>query len=286
MRKHLIPAPHLSMSLGSLLRQRLHPTGSSNRIRRPSRALFPTYPSFRAPTTSTLPLFTRASSRITPTLTRSLLRTRHILHRLRILLHTTTTLSALHIRQTSRLSMDVTNLLIRLRVEIRELLPSGRPYSFLIIRVEATPDAIGLVRHAIRLIESLRFISRFVSSVEVCEGIGEAAGDAVLVVQGDGALKGGVAEDVAVGEILGYDPGSGLVFLRDVMAFAGFFFVVGACELGDAGCAGDGDLGGAELGVVEEEGGFCGARRRLACADSGEEGMGAHVSFSKVTVAL
>ena len=182
--------------------------------------------------------------------------------------------------------MDVSNLLVRLRIETRELLPSGRPYSFLIVRIETTPDAIGLVRHAIRLIESLRFISCLVFSVEVCEGVGEAAGDAVLVVQGDGALKGGVAEDVAVGEILRYDPGSGLVFLRDVVAFAGFFFVVGACELGDAGCAGDGDLGGAELGVVEEEGGFCGAGRWLVCADSGEEGMGAHVSFSKVTVAL
>ena len=108
----------------------------------------------------------------------------------------------------------------------------------------------------------------------------------MLVVQRDGALKGGVAEDVAVGEILGYDPGSGLVFLRDVVAFAGFFFVIGACEFGDTGCAGDGDLGGAELGVVEEEGGFCGPGRWLVCNDSGEEGMDAHVSFSKVTVAL
>ena len=36
----------------------------------------------------------------------------------------------------------------------------------------------------------------------------------MLVVQGDGALKGGVANGVAVSEILGYDPGAGFVFLR------------------------------------------------------------------------
>lgn len=47
--------------------------------------------------------------------------------------------------------------------------------------------------------------------------MGEAVGDAVLVVQLDCALNGVVADGVAVGEVLGDDAGARLVFLRDVI---------------------------------------------------------------------
>ena len=64
----------------------------------------------------------------------------------------------------------------------------------------------------------------------------------MFIVESDGTLEGGVAEDVAVGKIFGYDAGAGLVFLGDVMAFAGLLFGVRAREIGNAGCTRDGDL--------------------------------------------
>lgn len=102
--------------------------------------------------------------------------------------------------------------------------------------------------------------------VEVLEGIGEAGGDAVFVVEGDGFLDGAVGEHVAVREVLGYDAGAGLVFLGDLVAFfgsggEGFFGGSGGGggKVANGGGGGDVHLGGAELGVVEEEGGFGGA---------------------------
>ena len=101
--------------------------------------------------------------------------------------------------------------------------------------------------------------------VEVLEGGGEAGGDAVFIVEGDGFLDGAVGEHVAVREVLGYDAGAGLVFLGDVVVIGGggegFFGGGGGGggEVADRGGGGDVDLGGAELGAVEEEGGFSGA---------------------------
>jgi hypothetical protein len=182
--------------------------------------------------------------------------------------------------------VNITDLLISACIEIHKFLSSRRSNGFLIIRVQAFPNAIGLVGYAIGFIESLCLVGRLVFSVEVREGVGEAVGDAMLVIESDGALESGVAEDVAVREIFGYDTGAWFVFLGDVVAFAGFLFAGGAAQVGEACCAGDRYLGRAELGVVKEKGGFCGANVLLVCSCGGRCGMDAHVSFSKVTVAL
>ena len=67
----------------------------------------------------------------------------------------------------------------------------------------------------------------------------------------------------------------------------------GGTEVGEVGCTGDGDLGLAELGIVEEESGFGGTDGRMGLAwlwegdrQQQEWIRVTHVSFSKVTVAL
>jgi hypothetical protein len=82
----------------------------------------------------------------------------------------------------------------------------------------------------------------------------------VLLIEGDCALDRGVGDGVAVGEVLGDDAGAGFVLLRDldVVLVGGFGGDVAGGDLVDGLGGGDGDLGRAELGVVEEEGGFGG----------------------------
>ena len=63
--------------------------------------------------------------------------------------------------------------------------------------------------------------------------------------------------------------------------------VVGTGEIAKTGGGGDGDLGGAELGVVEEEGCLCSAGKVVRTSlEERIDYMGAYVSFSNVTVAL
>ena len=82
----------------------------------------------------------------------------------------------------------------------------------------------------------------------------------MFVVERDGALDGRVGEGVPVREVFGHDAGAGLVFLGDVggVVRGGGDGCGGSAEVGQSGGAGNGHLGGAELGVVEEEGGFGG----------------------------
>ena len=71
------------------------------------------------------------------------------------------------------------------------------------------------------------------------------------------------------------------------MLVTGGLIVVGTGEIAETGGGGDGDLGGAELGVVEEEGCLCSAGRVVRPSLKYRVGYrGAYVSFSKVTVAL
>ena len=101
--------------------------------------------------------------------------------------------------------MDISNLLVALRVEACEFLTRRRAHCFFKVRIDASPSRGCLVGDAIALVEALGAIARLVLCVELCEGVGEAVGDAVLVVKGDGTLDRGVADHVAVGEVLGDD---------------------------------------------------------------------------------
>ena len=92
--------------------------------------------------------------------------------------------------------------------------------------------------------------------VETSDGVDEAVGDTVLVVQVDGLLNGLVSNYVAMSEILSNDAGAGLVLLCNLIAITlGVRSIVAVISRGR--CTRDLDLGGAKLSVIEEESGLC-----------------------------
>lgn len=165
-----------------------------------------------------------------------------------------TALAALQIRQTPGLGVDIPYLPIALRVEGCKLLTRGRVDGFFKVRVDAAPAHGGLVGDAVIGIEALGAVAGFVLAVELGERVGEARGDAVLFVQRDRSLQGGVADDVAVREVFGYDARAGFVFLRDVVLITGGVIAARSAAWGGAGgVARDLHLGRSKLRVVEEE---------------------------------
>lgn len=81
----------------------------------------------------------------------------------------------------------------------------------------------------------------------------------MCVVKLDCPLDRGITDDVAVGEILGNNACAGLFLLRDLVGIP--LSVSGGVLSIDgrrAACRLDGDVGRAELGVVQEEGGLGG----------------------------
>ena len=151
-----------------------------------------------------------------------------LFHRLLILFRAATTLPALQVRQASCLGVNISDLLVALRIEGYEFLASRRAQCFLEVRIEASPSRSCLISDTVALIKVLSAISRLVLCVKLREGVGEAVGYAVLVVKGNGTLDRGVANRVAVGEVLGNDARAWLVFLRNVMFVAGGILGVSA----------------------------------------------------------
>lgn len=138
------------------------------------------------------------------------------------------------------------------------------------VRVEPGEEVVGALRDAVVLVGSLGAVCRVVLAVQLVQGVEEAAGDVVLLVELQGALDGRVADDVAVREVLGDDPGARLLLLGDFIRVAlvvGDNFLVGISGRG----AGDGDVVGAQLGVVQQKGRF--ARRLLLKGDVGNLGV-------------
>lgn len=156
--------------------------------------------------------------------------------------------------------MDVADLLVRLRVKSRDALARRRLEGLFEIARQAAPGLAGLVADLVGLVDAAGAVCSLDLVVEGGEGVGEAVRDAMFVVQRDCALQGGVGDGVAVGEVLGHDAGAGFVFLGEFFGAAGVVVAVaaggGAGEFGHVGCGGHLDLGGAELGVVEEESRF------------------------------
>lgn len=102
-------------------------------------------------------------------------------------------------------------------------------------------DTVGLVRR-------LGLLGGLVLVVEVLERGQEAAGDTVLVVKVERALRSLVADNVAVGEVLGDDTGAGLLLLGNLVAV---LLAVGLIELLSTLGTGHGNLGLSKLGVVQ-----------------------------------
>lgn len=134
--------------------------------------------------------------------------------------------------------------------------------------MQTAPAARSLVRDLVALVEAARAVRRLDLAVEVGQRRREPRREPVFLVQADRLLNRGVADGVPVREVLCDDARARLVFLRDVVPV--FVFGVPAAAAAAAGGAAgdvveglggfDVDGGGAELGLVEEEGGFCGSK--------------------------
>lgn len=277
--------PHLH-----LLAQRRTARRGSDDIGRPSSSVVAVDASLGAAGTSTVLARTRPA--LAPTLASRLLRSRHLLHRLLIRRHVmrratvTAALAALQIGQTPSLGVDVPHLPIALRVKGRELLARRRVDGFFEVRIDAAPAHGGFVGDSVAGIEALGAVAGLVLAVELGERIGEARGDAVLVVERDRSLQGGIADDVAVREVFGDDARAGLIFLRDIVLIAGGVIAARGAAWSGAGCvARDLHLGCSELGVVEEESGLGGSGVVISMDSANGELGRTYVSFSNVTVA-
>ena len=77
----------------------------------------------------------------------------------------------------------------------------------------------------------------------------------MLLVQIDGTLSGLIGDNVAMSQILGNDARTWLLLLGDLIAIAfSLCSIMASIVLVRASSAGDLDVSGAKLGVVEEEG--------------------------------
>lgn len=163
--------------------------------------------------------------------------------------------------------MDITDLLIRLHVEVAQLLAGGVLERLLEVRVQTAPARDSPVGDLVALVQALGALGGVELLVEVGERGGESRGEPMLLVQGDGFLDRVVAHHISLGEVLGDDAGARLVFLGDV-----FFLLLGgggaglfAGEIVNLGGGFDMDGGAAQLGLVEEESCLCGSGKRYSC---------------------
>lgn len=161
----------------------------------------------------------------------------------------------LQLREPPRLGVYVLHLPAPVGVELGDLLAGGRVGGLLKVRVEAAEEAAAAGGDAVGLVGGAGAVRGVVLGVEVLDGGEEARGDVVLVVEVDGALEGRVADDVALGEVLGQDAGARFHLLRELVGgLVALGRVAAAVRVGGGRLAGDGDGGVAQLGVVEEEG--------------------------------
>lgn len=111
---------------------------------------------------------------------------------------------------------------------------------------------------AVALVGGPGAVGGVVLAVELVELVEEACAHAMLVVQLDGALDGGVADHVALRQVLSNDARSRLLLLCDLVRVTvgvGGDGGVGVVR-GGTRCGSHGDVRGAQLGVVEEQSGL------------------------------
>ena len=157
----------LSPRLCSLLSQRLHARSVGNNISRSSSSLLSVYPRLGAPIARALTLGTRAYTGVASALTSRLLSSRNMFHCLLVLLHAATAFPTLQIRQASCFGMDVSNLLIALRIEAYKFLTSRRAECFFEVGVDASPSRRCLISDTVALVQALGAICRFVFRVKL-----------------------------------------------------------------------------------------------------------------------
>lgn len=180
-------------------------------------------------------------------------------------------LDLLDVSQAASLGVDVLDLARALGVEVDNLASGVGGGGLLKVRVETGEEVVGAVGDAVALVGGLGAVGGMVLLVEVLNGGQEARRNAVLGVEVNGVLDGGIANDVAVGEVFGQDTGARLLLLRNVVRLA---LAAGgrarAVRVG-AARAGHGNVVGTELSVVEQESSLHG--RLLFEGDFGRLGL-------------
>lgn len=196
----------------------------------------------------------------------------------RSLVRAPTSLLLLQIRQPLGLGVNVRHLSLPRRIKLHHLLARRRARRLFKIRPQPAPQRAGAPRQAVGAVGRPRPVRGVHARVERLQGAEEALGDAVLLVERDGALQARVGDEVAVREVLSQNTGAGFFFLGDFVRVARGVggVVVGVVVVGGGVGGRDGDFRGAELGVVEEEGGlgggflFKGDGRGLGLAGGGD----------------
>lgn len=145
--------------------------------------------------------------------------------------------------------MNVFDLMLGLGVEVDELLARWGVRSLVIVRGESVQDTLRASGDAVGLVGGLGLLGGLVFGVEILEGLEEAVGNTVLLVEIESALSSLVTNHVAVSEVLCDDAGSWLLLLGNLIrVLGGDVFLNLLCALGSR----DRDLRLAKLGVVEE----------------------------------
>lgn len=147
-----------------------------------------------------------------------------------------------------------------LLTEVDQLLAGGGVGGLLKVRVQAGEEVACALGDAIGLVRRPGSVCCMVLLVEAGQGVEEAGGDTVLMVELDGTLDCGIANNVAVSEVLGDDSCPGLLLLCDLVGVT-----VGICGTIRGGVIRStsrgrhSDVGGSELRVVQEQGGLGGS---------------------------
>ncbi len=127
-------------------------------------------------------------------------------------------LTALHVGQTTSLSVNVTDLLIALSVEGCKFLTGRGTEGLLEIRAQLHPAGLDSLGDTVVGIHILGLLGGVIFAIKILESIGETLGDTVLLVQSEGTLDGLVTDRVAVRQILCNDAGAWLILLLKIVA--------------------------------------------------------------------
>lgn len=151
--------------------------------------------------------------------------------------------------------MDIRDLAGGLGIEVNKLLAGRGLGCLLVIRSQSSKERVDTGSDAIGVIDGLGLVGCMILGVELGESLDEAAAYTMLLVEFDGTLNGLITDSVSVGKVFSNDTAAGLLLLGDLIAVSlGFVLVVASIVIVATSGAGDLNLSGTELCVVEEEG--------------------------------
>ena len=155
--------------------------------------------------------------------------------------------------------MDILHLLVRVGVELVQSLAGRGAHGLLKVAAQTQKACFGTLGNAILCVHLLCSLAGLGLLVEGTQGTGKARREAMLVVQGNCLIDGGVGKGVPMSEILGDDAGSRLVLLGYLVRFlrGGACVWSRRCNVVKVRCRRYLYLRRTKLGVVKKESGLC-----------------------------